>query len=331
MPHVPPTLHRRDMEEADEEASATDARKAMASGMRSQRPRGASSAKIGTPLASDAKDGAPLAATDELESHRVGWDSEFSRVVHTAMDDHDEYIKQAELDELESRKMVASHALRSIKLVLRDGSTVLTGSLSDSVRFNEWVAEIRRRCGMQPSAPVRLLWLTRSGCTIELNQRTFAHYVLAHWCEPWTLFVHDDAEAEPQPIRLTHTGRVLFRRYDVNQNGRVEKRELLRLFKDLSLEQLGCSDAFIEQFIDGEFAALDTDGSDGLTRDEVRRRRFKRTRRRVSGDLLHTLQQDRTVVSSVHAATLDHLAAQDFTSLTTATLALCSSQSTSLR
>ena len=239
-----------------DESSTVEGRALMTSCMKSQR------------RPADPADAAPLAA-DALNAHRSGWDAEFSRVVHKAMDDHDEYIKQAELDELTSRNMVPSNCLHMIKLVLRDGGTVLTGSLPDSARFHELVDEVRRRCGSQLSGRIRLLWLTRSGCTIELTQRTFAHYTLAHWCDGlWTIFVHDEADGEPQAIKLTHTSHILFRRYDVNQNGRIEKRELLRLFQDLDLEQLQCSETFIENFIHGEFAALDTDGSEGLTKAE---------------------------------------------------------------
>ncbi len=65
-------------------------------------------------------------------------------------------------------------------------------------------------------------------------------------------------------IHLTTTAQHLFARYDVNQNGRVERQELWRLLRDLELERLHCPPALVERFIEHEFQRLDTDGSQGL-------------------------------------------------------------------
>ena len=41
---------------------------------------------------------------------------------------------------------------------------------------------------------------------------------------------------------VEHTARLLFAKYDVNRNGRIERRELKRILEDLHLERFECSE-----------------------------------------------------------------------------------------
>ena len=216
----------------------------------------------------------------QMGADHTGWANQYAKVVHKAMDDHDVYVKQEELDELEARKMVHTDSMVTLKLVLHQeangshvtlvggSSTIGSGELvfltdvAENIRFEELGHVIRKRLGTE--RPVELLWLHRSGETIALDLSVWRHYTLANWCtQPWTIHVRllDERGLEHgkplRPILLRSMAKVLFDRYDVNVSGHVEKRELLRLFHDLSLEQLNCSDKFLEGFIDGEFARLD--------------------------------------------------------------------------
>lgn len=184
----------------------------------------------------------------EVAANRKNWDPQYARVVHDAMDEHDAYVKEAELAELESRRMWRSDAQLSLRLVLLEGSSAkqqqqqqqLLVDVSDAITFSDLRTVVRRRCGLS-SDRFRLLWLTASGDTVVLDQKIFRQYVLANWCQPWTVCVHDEGRGPLEAILLCKRAKVLFERYDVNANGRVEKAELLRLFQDLSLESLNCS------------------------------------------------------------------------------------------
>ena len=211
---------------------------------------------------------------EQIPEHHLGWANQYATVVHKAMDDHDVYVKQEELDELDARKMARLDAMITLKLVLHqdknDASRRHLGTsellflteVAESIRFEELGHVIKQRLGTDQH--LQLMWLHRSGETIELDLTVWRHYKLANWCiHPWTIHVRiADADGGEygralRPILLRGMAKVLFDRYDINMSGHVEKRELLRLFHDLSLEQLHCSDKFLEGFIDGEFARLD--------------------------------------------------------------------------
>ncbi|KOO25935.1 hypothetical protein Ctob_004480 [Chrysochromulina tobinii] len=78
-------------------------------------------------------------------------------------------------------------------------------------------------------------------------------------------------EANVEPILLQEPAKLLFARYDLNGNGRVEKLELKRLLiNDLKIDRyIDCSALMMERFLDGEFKLVDLDqGSEGVSLSE---------------------------------------------------------------
>ena len=203
------------------------------------------------------------------DDHRAGWDEEFQQSIHGAIESHEHRIKQNELDMHEMRKMWRSNAQVTLKIVILgpDGlpQRQLLVSTTDSLRFGELKKLVQARCGGHHTRQCRLLWLHQSGETIELSQQTLRHYMLAEWCNmPWTVHVHDPQDAPLERILLADMARVLFERFDINRDRTIQRRELVRLFKDLNLEALGCSDVVVENFLQSEFLRLDKDASAGL-------------------------------------------------------------------
>ena len=78
----------------------------------------------------------------------------------------------------------------------------------------------------------------------------------ARWCsQPWD--IHVGWERGPLQVEQSaRMARFLFDMYDVNGNGRIEHLELLRLHRDLRLDELDCSEQLIERFVDVELARL---------------------------------------------------------------------------
>lgn len=224
-----------------------------------------------------------------MVSHDAKFDAEaereYSRVVHKAVAFADKEQQKADMDALYGRRMVRSNCQLTLQIVKHEAHGKLKYFLMDitnSVRLDEFTKAVRQRCGGRlytpPGAgkgegkpePLRLLWLHPDGDTIPLEkQSVFEQYVLTMWCrQPWVVHVHYPSECPLHPIALSDKAVILFDRYDVNDNGRVERRELVRLFRDLNLEQLQVSTKLVDEFIDGEFRRLDKDNSGGLTIDE---------------------------------------------------------------
>lgn len=69
-------------------------------------------------------------------------------------------------------------------------------------------------------------------------------------------------------VQHSKIARVLFEKYDVNRNGRLDKVELARVLCDLHLERYDCSPELQARFVDNQFLKLDTDGSGSMSLDE---------------------------------------------------------------
>lgn len=214
--------------------------------------------------------------SDKVRAYQNGieaatYDKEYSKVVHKAVAFANEEQLASEHQALVARQMVKSNCQLTLQLVWHQRGARRQYVLMDvaaSIRLDELTKAVQRRCSRKN--PLRLLWLHPDGETIELDkQSTFDEYVHTMWAvQPWVIHVHDPLTLHVDRIALDEKAAVLFDRYDLNGNGRVEARELTRLFQDLNLEQLECSDALIQEFIEGEFLRLDKDSSGGLTLSE---------------------------------------------------------------
>ena len=225
-------------------------------------------------------------APRDVHSHRQVSDPQSTNVVDGSMEEPCPAMKQEEVGASGSRSMRHSDAMLTLKLVLISGKTAqpqqqqqLLVDVSDAISYGELRKLVQHRCGSRLSNSFRLLWLTRSGELVVLDQQTFPNYVLANWCQqPWTIYVQDERSGElSQRLLLVSLARMLFERYveriDAQCQRRLDKRELLRLLLDLNLESLGCSVATLEGFVQSEFSKLGKESTSsvhtsGLTLDE---------------------------------------------------------------
>ena len=218
---------------------------------------------------------APGARTDIARTHydQAQLD-DILESVNEAIGAADDRLAHKEHEELMSRHMVKSNYQTTLRVVVHEGLVAERHFLMDvtrSISLPELKKAVRLRCGeaLPSSLDFQLSWL-RHGEPIALDLPTWREYVFAEWCEqPWVVHAHTISSearsaASELAISLTKTAEHLFERYDVNHNGRVERRELARLLRDLRLERLDCPPELVERFIEGEFRRLDVDGSEGL-------------------------------------------------------------------
>ena len=145
-------------------------------------------------------------------------------------------------------------------------------NVANSVRFPEFIPMIKDRCGSSMPEKCNLFWIEPHGDTIALNgQPSLNLFVATMWCMlPFVIHVLPEGASSSvlQSESLIETANILFKRYDVNGNGRIERYELLRLLKDLHLERLDIPPKLVQRFVEGEFARLDHDDSHGLSLSE---------------------------------------------------------------
>lgn len=126
----------------------------------------------------------------------------------------------------------------------------------ESIRFLELISVIEARIG-DALGNRKLFGITLVGEVSELmNGETFSLHKTCAWCsQPWD--IHVGWERGPLQVEQSaRMARFLFDMYDVNGNGRIEHLELLRLHRDLRLDELDCSEQLIERFVDVELARL---------------------------------------------------------------------------
>lgn len=126
----------------------------------------------------------------------------------------------------------------------------------ESIRFLELISMIEARIG-GALGNRKLFGITQAGEVFELmNGETFSLHKTCAWCsQPWD--IHVGWERGPLQVEQSaRMARFLFEMYDVNGNGRIEHLELLRLHRDLHLDELDCSEQLIERFVDVELARL---------------------------------------------------------------------------
>lgn len=205
---------------------------------------------------------------------------EFGKVVHNAIEFLEKKQRTAEHEELEARQMRKCNAQITLRaLVHRKGGLPPKAFLEEvtgSIRFDEVRSLLQRRCNLKAKRP-QVLWLEPHGETVNLdNQIVFQRFVNTMWCkQPLVVHVRDEEMSKPEanvePILLQEPAKLLFARYDLNGNGRVEKLELKRLLiNDLKIDRyIDCSALMMERFLDGEFKLVDLDqGSEGVSLSE---------------------------------------------------------------
>ena len=176
--------------------------------------------------------------------HPKGETAEWNRVVHRepAAEEARKVIRRTSVEErkrvdkeVSARKTKRFNSLLTLKVVWHaaptaDGDTqperTFLMETQDSVYLPELTRLVQQRLGV--TCKLRLLWLSKSGETIALDsQRVLERFADREWCsQPWVLHAHEDTKAATQALALTDSAKALFDRYDVNNNGRIDRREL---------------------------------------------------------------------------------------------------------
>ena len=73
----------------------------------------------------------------------------------------------------------------------------------------------------------------------HLPSLRFDRFCFTSWCaQPWTLHAIEDGRAAVRSISLVDNARIIFHKYDVNHNNRIDMSELRELLIPLSVELL---------------------------------------------------------------------------------------------
>lgn len=163
--------------------------------------------------------------------------------------------------EIEDRHMVRANHQLKMRVVIhgKNGEQRLhLMELAASISFQPLKKAVMEKCGLD--AKIHFAFIDADGEVVELNMETWRSFIREMWCvQPWVIHVHKNNSGEG--MQQYHTSKVLFDRYDVNRDGRVERHELARMLTDLRLERFDCSPQLIDRFVDRELQRLDSDGS----------------------------------------------------------------------
>ena len=196
--------------------------------------------------------------------------------VDDAIEAQDEYRTEQRAERVKGRNLVRSNYQLTLRLVVHlpggEEERQLLMPLTNSIAYNDLLKAVTARCGPEllPESGFSLAWIGPSGEINELSQLGWSAFVAANWCAlPWELhLLTESARAKLQRAAVVQSAKALFRKFDVNKNGWIERRELVRLVRDLRLERLHIPDALVQRFIEGEFRRLDRDASGTIDLDE---------------------------------------------------------------
>ena len=194
--------------------------------------------------------------------------ADIAQPVESAIVEANRALAVATRKELEARKMLKPNSQVTMRVHVHSAvgdPAYFLFNVAYSIRWADLESVIRARCGEQLPKSHCFFWCTPGGQVVEISsQAGLSRLALTLWCShPWVMHTHESAD-ELAVRLLAPTARRLFLKYDVNGNGRVERRELLRLLSDLQLERLDLPEQLIERFTEHEFARLDSDGSQGV-------------------------------------------------------------------
>ena len=211
-------------------------------------------------------------STFQQEWNRVMHTATAGDAVHAAMKVVDEQQRKKMEAELDSRKMKRFNSRVALRVWVHNANEQQKPymmNVMNSIYLEDLKKAVAKRCGLQGSK-FKLIWLNLGGESVELtSQRLFARYADTMWCSrPWELHVLPEDSMSLKAIALNETAKTLFAKYDINNNGRIDKSELLTMLKDLNLSRLECSEALIQLFVQGEFDRIDFDKSEGLSLEE---------------------------------------------------------------
>ena len=212
-------------------------------------------------------------------------------VATEAIKSADKEAKQKKKVEMEARKMKRFNNVICLKIMVM-GPQGSGGTLSyymdtqASVYLNKLHQQVVQLVGI-PKKHLKLMWLSKQGETSEIDsQRTLDHFQDVEWCtQPWVLFAHDsrgdgggskskkgnESASSSFAISLDSMAKDLFDRYDVNNNGTIDRSELRRMLVTVDERALGVSVKLVERFIDAEFSRVDTDASGEIDAKEFTR------------------------------------------------------------
>ncbi len=215
--------------------------------------------------------GSSFKSLTELNSFDEASQAEIARPVKNALVAADKRASVKMIEEQKMRKMMHSTTMGvNIRVTVhgeREHPRCYMMEVVESIRFQELTKAIEALIG-GALGDRKLFGIDKDGEVADLiNGETFSLHTSNAWCsQPWDIHV----SKERGPLQTEQTApmaRFLFETYDVNCNGRIERAELLRLLKDLQLEELDVSEQLIERFVDGELARLARlpggDGRDG--------------------------------------------------------------------
>ena len=197
----------------------------------------------------------------EVGKHHDGAFKEVRKVVDRVLSYNNDKLAKAKEMELEARQMIRSNHQLSMRVLLHTSPgapSQVNMRVDANITFQPLRQMIIDRCKMR--SKIRLSWIDVDGEIVELTMKSWRKFILEMWCvQPWVVHVHNGDSSSP--LLQHHTSRILFARYDVNRNGRLERHEVARMLVDLQLERFQCSPQLIDRYVDNELDQLDTDGS----------------------------------------------------------------------
>ena len=171
--------------------------------------------------------------------------------------------------ELEERHMVKCNCQITLMLVLHRGlaATKCLMGVTASITFPELKNAIKQRIDGHFTEEVRLF--KDSEDDAELDWSEWHVFVHDQWCtQPWVIHVRSASQGarigSEIPAAVSGFARLLFSYYDVNGNGRIERRELKRVIEDLHLERVNCPPQLVTRFVEAEYQRLDVDNNGGV-------------------------------------------------------------------
>ena len=207
-------------------------------------------------------------------------DEEIALPVEQAIEVVDKAQRLRDLKRVEDRQMVKPNNKMQVQVVLRrsnNGGQMQKFMLhvAHSIRLVDFDKAVVARCGSAVPESYDYYWIEPGGDLIGLvNQEAFTRFVFTNWCtQPWVVHMLDgtsQTSLEEATILSSIDKPVshLFDIYDVNQNGRVERRELLRMLNDLDLPELEVTQKLIERLVEVLYVRIDANDNEGIDKAE---------------------------------------------------------------
>ena len=163
--------------------------------------------------------------------------------VEKAVAQADREQRRDDIRRVAERNMVKPNTSMKVKVVIHQHqgpSRNFLFTVAHSIRYVDFDQAIVARCGDALPATHGYYWVDERNDVVPLdNQPDLTQFVFTMWCaQPWVIHAIDTSgkpensaayESLINSVRLfacEKAARLLFQRFDVNQNGRIERREL---------------------------------------------------------------------------------------------------------